>query len=691
MNTRSSSARRIATLSALLVCASAIAPSVSISVEISISRQPDVVIYGATAPGITAAVRCAREGLQVALVSPTRGLGGSFPSLGAVETHYRGVRAPLLQEFCDRVTSHYLKRYGPESEPYRQCIGGPMIKFEPHVAEAILAAWLAAEPRIQVFHEYRPEHVERAGRDLRAVTFRRVVDDAPLRLQAAAYVDASDEGDLMALAGAKSRIGRESRREFNEPRAGRVFTQWLTGRYPRDAVEGRLNLVTYGATTSEPLPPSTGAGDDNIQSYSVRLCLTDDPENRLLLDSPPADYDRKTYAPILLSPNDKAKLPLPFHHRFLIYSLQDMAALDHVFHGHALPNRKRSWNATNLTGGGKKYPEANWTERERILRQHYDFALGLLYFLQHDAEMPADLQAEARRWGLARDEFASTVHRPPVYIRETRRLVGRRIFTEHDALITPGLGRAPLHADSVGVTEFSLDSLACTTERVPGSLCDGQLFQMEVSRPGQIAFGVMLPQDIDNLLVATTASATHVGWGTVRQTPTLMHLAESAAWAIVSAAEAKVPPALLNIEMLQRRLVEHGIMITFFNDIDMSCREPWLPAVQFMGTRGFFPTYDAKPNELLTMPVARHWARCFGQMTVTQIDPTALARELFATRNDGSANVRAADFLRLLIEEIGSDTACLKRVEKTMTDLKLPTDAPLTRAAACRWMYQSLN
>jgi hypothetical protein len=171
-------------------------------------------------------------------------------------------------------------------------------------------------------------------------------------------------------------------------------------------------------------------------------------------------------------------------------------------------------------------------------------------------------------------------------------------------------GRAPVHADSIGITEFSLDSLACTTERLPaaGALCDGQLFQMEVSRPGQVPFGVLLPRELDNLLVVTTVSATHVGWGTVRQTPTLMHLAESAAWAVVLAAQQKIAPAGISGGGLQRTLVARGVMITFFNDFDMGAREPWVPAVQYFGARGFFPGYDARPAELLDPTTAAAWA-----------------------------------------------------------------------------------
>lgn len=588
-----------------------------------------LVVYGATAPGIVAAVRAARAGLAVALVSPQADLGGSFPSLGAVETHYRGVRAPLLQEFVERVIAHYRAHPGEAGEALRACTGGMMITFEPHVAERILADWIAAEPRIQLWLGWDLIEVERQDAQVTALRLRDSRGGRERRIAAGALVEATDEGDLMARAGAAFRVGREARAEFGEPRAGRVFTRWIPGRFPTAAVAGRLALTTAGATTSEPLPGSTGEGDDNIQSYSYRLGLTDDPSNRRLLTSPPPGYDRERFAPILLAPGEKERLALPFHHRFLIYSLREMVARDHIFHGHALPNRKRSWNATNLTGVGKGYASADGAGRRAIERTHRDHALGLMWFLQNDPAMPPDLREQAGLWGLARDEFVATDNFPPhLYVREARRLVGRAIFTEHDALVvaapappgaaqaTPGVcypsddnRRAPLHEDAVGITEFSLDSLACTTERLPGAgaLCDGQLFQMEVSRPGQVPWGVLLPREINNLAVVTTLSATHVGWGTIRQTPTQMHLAESAAWAVVLARRAGVSLADVEIDGLQRHLVAHGVMISFFNDGDMAGPVAWTKAAQFLGARGFFSGYDVHPERPLDSALARAW------------------------------------------------------------------------------------
>lgn len=572
------------------------------------ARSFDLVVFGGTAPGIVAAVRAAREGLEVALVARGQHLGGSLPSLGAVETHYAGNRAPLLDQFIAEVKAHYRAKDGEDSENYRTSAGGRMITYEPQVAEAILERMISAESRIRVYRGFTPAAVEKDGALITAVQFRALEGPETLRLAARAFVEAGYEGDLMAVAGVKYRVGRESRAEYGEPRAGRVFTRWLTGQYPRAAVDGRLDLVTAGATTSDPLPGSTGEGDDNIQSYSYRLCITDDPANRRLPDSPPPGYDRARFAPILLSVAEKARLPLPFHHRFLIYPLQEMVERDHLFHGHALPNRKRSWNATNLTGGGKAWPEADEATRQEIARRHRDHALGLMWFLQNDPEMPGALRARAREWGLARDEFTDSDNIPPqLYVREARRLVGRAVFTEHDALESPGLGRAPIHADSIGITEFSLDSLACTTERLGDSLCDGQLFQMEVSRPGQVPWGALLPREFDNLVVVTTLSASHVGWGAIRLPPTWMHLAESAAWAIVLARKANQPPARVNLDRLQRQLAASRIMISFFNHIDVTSDDPRIAAAQYLGTKGFFHDYEARLDEPLTEATLKIW------------------------------------------------------------------------------------
>jgi hypothetical protein len=48
-------------------------------------------------------------------------------------------------------------------------------------------------------------------------------------------------------------------------------------------------------------------------------------------------------------------------------------------------------------------------------------------------------------------------------------------------------------------------------------------------------------------------------------------------------------------------------MITFFNDFDMAGREPWVPAVQYLGAQEFFDSYDARPEEFASEHDGEQW------------------------------------------------------------------------------------
>ena len=286
-------------------------------------------------------------------------------------------------------------------------------------------------------------------------------------------------------------------------------------------------------------------------------------------------------------------------------------ANDHLFHGHALPNKKRSWNATNFTGAGKDYSSATLARRKKIERQHRDHALGLLYFLQNDQDVPQCVKEEALRWGLAEDEFKEFDHFPPIlYIRESRRFKGEYVYREQDCLKASGLPRAPIHKDGIAFTEFALDSLPCTPERCKGSLPDGQFFEKDKSLPGSLPLRCLIPLGFQNLLVSTNPSVTHCAWGTVRQSACLLHLAEVAALAVDCSISSNRELASLSPFEFQIHLVRHGIMISFFNDLDTGDNESWKQAALLFGNRGFFSDYDARPDHSLKVETAKAWTKC---------------------------------------------------------------------------------
>ncbi|MFR5757661.1 MAG: FAD-dependent oxidoreductase [Bacteroides cellulosilyticus] len=90
------------------------------------------------------------------------------------------------------------------------------------------------------------------------------------------FIDATYEGDLAAAAGVPFRVGREGKNEFGEPGAGSVYKYW------------------HGPE----MDASTFIGDNAVQAYNYRLCLTKNSDNKVPITKP-QNYDRNEYASII--------------------------------------------------------------------------------------------------------------------------------------------------------------------------------------------------------------------------------------------------------------------------------------------------------------------------------------------------------------------------------------------------------
>ena len=589
-------------------------------------RTVDVVIYGATPGGIATALRAAREGLKVALVHHHRHVGGMMANgLGVFDTMYDGYRAPIFDDFKAAVLAHY-SQFGPSHPEFR--------KYEPHVAEQTFEALLAKESNITVQREFFPLTGRRRDRTVTDVTFRSMTSYDLFIWKAAAFVDASYEGDLANVIGVKMTWGREARNVYGEPHAGKIFTKLHPLGNPNFFKEEGIGVRMFGLEANAPLAGSTGAGDRAIQAYNFRVCWSQNPENRLPVTKP-ARYERDIY--------------LELRSRWTFTN--------------RVPNGKTSWNAPLLIAGNFDYPEGDWATRRAIAERHRDLATGLLWFLQNDPAVPAKTRDEARNWGLPRDEFKDNGGFPwEMYARETRRLVGRHVFTQHDGVQAPGIKRAPVHSDSIAITEWPLDSHACTLESAQGSDHEGKVLLAQETRPGQIPYRSLLPREVDNLLVTVCVSSSHIGWGTVRLEPVWMHIGESAGYALSLAKQRGIAPAAVPAEALARTLVDHRVMLGLINEHDMKAPTLEQRAAQFMTTRGYFPTYDAKLDTPLSRNVAVVW------VTPSE-DPTETARLVAHAEANPGEPITAAEFASLV------GRAWPNSPER------------LTRGAACAWLY----
>lgn len=636
--------------------------------SLSALAAQDVVIYGSTPGGIACAVRAAREGVDVLLVTHAQHVGGLLSSgLSTMDALYSGKRGPIYDELCAAIHEHYRTTYGKDSPQYRASQPGKAKpKYEAHVVEKLLDEMLAREPRITLKKGWYPVSAKREGAKIRSVTFRKMDGEETFTTSARVFADCSYEADLAAVAKAPYRVGRESREEFGEEHAGILFmrsVKWPPAHVdPAYLTEYRkLNLVHYNRWFEIIQPASTGAADPAVQAYNMRTVLTDDPANRVPMKRP-ANYDRAALMK-RLETDVKWSVGVP---------------------GTVLPNRKTYWNMPELIGSQNAYVEGDWAERRRVTREHIEFTLALMYFLQTDETIRPDVRAKWREWGLPKDEFPDNDHMPhEIYMRETRRVMGGAVFTENDARPADGLKRAPVHADSIGITDWFLDSHSCTPRKVEGSHWEGELLLNNITTPGQVSWRCLLPDGIENLLVPVCLSSSHIGWGAIRLEPAWMSYGESAAQAIVMAQRQGIAPAALDADALVRHLAASGLMLTFFNDVKGSEPKTWYAAVQYLGTQGFFGSYDALPGKPLRKPLAKVWAKHTAAKWQKQPhDANTAARESWKAEQQSGDPISALAFAQMLDQACDTD-----HFTQQLTSLEIDPEARIHRANACRLVF----
>jgi hypothetical protein len=514
----------------------------------------DIVVYGGTSAGVSAAVQAARMGKSVVLVSPDRHLGGlSSGGLGWTDSGKKEVIGGIAREFYHRVYRHYQEpdawRWQKAEEYGNQGQGTPAIDgdartmwiFEPHVAERIFEE-LVAEHGIPVHRDEwldREKGVERTDGRISAITML-----SGKRYSGRAFIDATYEGDLMAAAGVTYHVGREANSVYGEETNGVQKDVRHHGHFfpdpvspyvvPDDPSSGLVPLVHDGA------PGENGQGDARIQAYCFRLCLTQVPENRVEFERPEG-YD-------------------PARYELLARALEK--GWDEVFHKFdPIPNAKTDTNnhgpfSTDNIGMNYDYPEASYQRRRAIIAEHEQYQKGLLYFLANEGRVPEPIRSEMARWGLAKDEFTDNGNWPhQIYVREARRMIGEYVMTEHDCLGTRDTPR------SVGMGSYTADSHNVQRYVTPEGFVQNEGdVGVTLPAPYRISYGTIVPKagEVENLLVPVAVSASHIAFGSVRMEPVFMILGQSAATAAAMAIDGEIPVQDVPYDALRERLRADG-------------------------------------------------------------------------------------------------------------------------------------
>ena len=635
-------------------------------------QHSDLVVYGATPGGVACAVRAAREGLSVKLVSPYEHIGGMLSNgLSTMDTLYNGRRAPLYDELRESIYAYYRNKYGADSPHFKATQPGhPKTRFEAHVVEGLINEMVSRESGISLTTGYYPVAITKEASFLRSVTFHEIGSNKTLMLSGEAFADCSYEADLAAVAGVPYRVGREARDEFNEKHAGEIYLRradWPpTIVATKDwAIARTLNLFRYSEWFEVISESSTGNAHPSVQGYNMRTIITRDPKNRIQIKRP-LDYNPEPWR--------KYGFGRPEHP------------------GLSMPNQKFGMNEPKLVGRQDPFVEGDWEVREAVAEEHRQATLSLLYFRQHDPSVPEPIRKKWLEFGLPKDEFADNGHMPKeIYARETRRIQGRKVFTQNDAQLAPGLDRAPVHRDSISITEWFLDSHACTPREVAGSEMEGKVMLKNQTFPGHVSYRTLLPEGFDNFMVPVCLSSTHVGWGTIRLEPTWMSIGEAAAYAVAQSKQENIALPDIDIDKLLRSLAEHRFLLSFFNDIEGHEDAKWFPAIQYLATQGFFATYDAKPFDALKEPLASTWIEQTEELLRgSRPNATDVARTNLAAENKAGLPLTAHAFALRLHEVLVDFNQDQEEILPLLDQWGIPSEKPVSRGNACRLIYQVL-
>ncbi len=536
--------------------------------------ESDLCVYGGTSGGVAAAVQGARMGKSVVIAEPGRHLGGmTSGGLSAVDIGDPRSVGGIAREYFTKLAATVGVTLAWDKAFKGDGGGGPATggayAIEPHKAEQVFTD-MAKEAGVKVHFGARLASVKNDGARITEL----VMENGDI-FRAKVFIDTSYEGDLMAKSGVTYTLMREGNAKYGETLNGIHYTEKYIprtnhlkpgphGRVPGgqgvwdrdfpldpyvvkgDSKSGLLPLINEGD------PGKQGDPAPGVQAYCFRLCLTTNPANMIPI-TPPSDYDPKRYE--IVARFIEACLAIGDDMDLRWFSKHD-----------PLPNDKWDFNTAtfggNLPGASHAWPEASYTQREKIAMEHENYHRGLLHFLATDPRVPEKVRKEMQRFGLPKDEFTDNGGWPhQIYVREARRMVSDLVMTENHTFgrqpVPKSIGLGSYGTDVHEIRRIVKDGVVAREGKVAGGR-DG-------APPYAVGYDAIVPRrsECENLFVTFALSSSHVAFASIRMEPVFMCSSQSAAAAAVIAMDANQVVQDVDYEALKAVLIKHKQVLTW--------------------------------------------------------------------------------------------------------------------------------
>ncbi|MBI4875872.1 MAG: FAD-dependent oxidoreductase [Acidobacteria bacterium] len=504
--------------------------------------RADVAVIGGGTGGCAAALAALRNGMRVIMTEETGWVGGQLTSQGVPPDEHPWIESfgatELYRGYRNAVRDYYRRHYPLTAEARAQVHLNPgggsvsRLTHEPRVSlavlEALLAPWIAGG-KLTLLVRHQPVSAGTVGDRVRSATVRSLESGATRGIEAAYFIDATEQGDLLPLTRTEYVTGFESRKQTGEPHA------------PENAQPA------------------------NIQAFTVCFAIDYIAGQDCTIDKPAEYQFWKDYVPKLTPPWSGRLLDWTMTHPI---TLKDRPmGFDPA--GGSTGDKPNLWtyrriaSRANFTAGAYAgdISLVNWPQNDywlgnlhevsaeevaRHLQRARQLSLSLLYWMQTEAPRPDGGQGW-RGLRLRGDIMGSEdgLAQYP-YIRESRRIQAEfTVCEQHVGTEARKQPAAETFADSVGVGSYRIDLH-------PSS--GGDNYIDISSLPFQIPMGALIPKRVENLLAgAKNLGVTHITNGCYRLHPVEWNIGESAgALAAFAIDRGATPRAVRHTEKLRR-------------------------------------------------------------------------------------------------------------------------------------------
>lgn len=463
--------------------------------------------------GVAAALAALRMGKKVVLTEETDWIGGQLTAQAVPPDEHPWIEGTgctaSYQRLRHAIRDYYRRNYPllPDARFDAHLNPGQgrvsRLCHEPRVARAAIRELLApylVDRQLEILLLCRPSHAAVDGDRVRAV---RVSDSRrgdEIEIVAPYVLDATELGDLLALAGVEHVLGAESQAQTGEPHA-------LPGE------PDPLDQQAVTACFAMDYLPDEDHTIERPEDYAFWRGY-----RAIFWPGPQLGWD--FVDPETLDLRRQAIFEAPGSGKEELWTFRRI-----LFAGHFLPGRYASditlvnWPLNDYWLG--PLVGVSDEERARHVRGARQLSLSLLYWMQTEAPR-YDGGYGYRGLRLRGDVLGTRDVAKHVYVRESRRIKGELTVLEQHVGVEAraGIEGAEPFSDSVGIGSYRVDLHPTTRQRTYVDIS---------SWPFQIPLGAMIPVRMENLLpAAKNLAVTHITNGCYRLHPVEWNVGEAA-------------------------------------------------------------------------------------------------------------------------------------------------------------------